>query len=319
MFFCRRSGYNVFGILGKERSSNIMGQYNYSSKRRKQIIFKRVRGVIIILIVLAALAFGITLLVDHFKAAQAEVPTKVEEVTPGEIPTTPDESEPSVPETEDPVTDPGSTTEPPVSEPGDTQGSALSNPGSDDWRTILVSAAYPLQNELTMELTSVGNMRVDARIAESLQAFLDDAKAAGNTLQVVSGYRTFAKSSQLYAAEVQRYLNAGYSQKDAEEVAATVVAPPGTSEHNTGLAVDILSADYYSHHSDFEDAFENDAEAIWMKAHCAEYGFVLRYPKGKSEVTGIIFEPWHFRYVGVEAATYIMENNLTLEEYLGVA
>ena len=68
-----------------------------------------------------------------------------------------------------------------------------------------------------------------------------------------------------------------------------------------------------------EESFEYDAEAIWMAEHCAEYGFILRYPKGKQDVTGIIFEPWHFRYVGVEIATYIMENNLTLEEYLGAA
>jgi hypothetical protein len=111
----------------------------------------------------------------------------------------------------------------------------------------------------------------------------------------------------------------GYSREKAEQVAATRVAPPGTSEHNTGLAVDILSGDYYYHHSTMEESFEYDAEAIWMAEHCAEYGFILRYPKGKQDVTGIIFEPWHFRYVGVEIATYIMENNLTLEEYLGVA
>ena len=111
----------------------------------------------------------------------------------------------------------------------------------------------------------------------------------------------------------------GYSREKAEQVAATRVAPPGTSEHNTGLAVDILSGDYYNHHSQIEESFEYDAEAAWMKAHCAEYGFILRYPKDKQDVTGIIFEPWHFRYVGVEIATYIMQNGLTLEEYLGVA
>ena len=109
------------------------------------------------------------------------------------------------------------------------------------------------------------------------------------------------------------------AREKAEQVAATRVAPPGTSEHNTGLAVDILSGDYYNHHGGIEESFEYDAEAIWMKAHCAEYGFILRYPKGKQDITGIIFEPWHFRYVGVEAATYIMENDLTLEEYLGAA
>lgn len=303
-----------------------MAQYNYSAKKRRQIILKRIRGVIIILIALAVIAFGITLLVDHFKAAQAEIPTKVEEITPGSISTLPESGS----ESDTPSLEAGSGSDTPDAPSGSGEGSTgeggtgtasgtLANPGSGDWRTILVSAAYPLKNELTMELTTIGNRRVDSRIADSFQAFLDGASAAGYSLQVISGYRTFAKSAELYQAEVQDYLNAGYSQKDAETAAAVWVAPPGTSEHNTGLAVDIISADYYNHHGDLETAFENDAEAIWMKEHCAEYGFILRFPKGKTSVTGIGFEPWHFRYVGVEIATYIMENDLTLEEYLKVA
>ena len=104
------------------------------------------------------------------------------------------------------------------------------------------------------------------------------AKADGYDLQLISAYRTFARSAILLENEVQAQMKYnGYSREKAEQVAATRVAPPGTSEH------------------------------------------ILRYPKGKQDVTGIIFEPWHFRYVGVEIATYIMENNLTLEEYLGAA
>ena len=170
-----------------------------------------------------------------------------------------------------------------------------------------------------MERETVG-WPVDARIAQPLKDFLAAAKADGYTLQVISGYRTFARSAVLLENEVQAQMKYdGYSREKAEQVAATRVAPPGTREHNTGLAVDILSGDYYNHHSQIEESFEYDAEAAWMKAHCAEYGFILRYPKDKQDVTGIIFEPWHFRYVGVEIATYIMENGLTLEEYLGVA
>ena len=204
----------------------------------------------------------------------------------------------------------------PSPEPGNT---GLTNPGSDDWRTILVSAKYPLAEEMEMERETVG-WPVDARIAQPLKDFLAAAKADGYTLQVISGYRTFARSAVLLENEVQAQMKYnGYSREKAEQVAATRVAPPGTSEHNTGLAVDILSGDYYNHHSQIEESFEYDAEAAWMKAHCAEYGFILRYPKDKQDVTGIIFEPWHFRYVGVEIATYIMQNGLTLEEYLGVA
>ena len=206
-----------------------------------------------------------------------------------------------------------------------TPSTSLSNPGSDDWRTILVSAAYPLAEELDMEREFICNyagfdLKVDARIAQSLKDFLAAAKADGYNLQLISAYRTFARSAILLENEVQAQMKYnGYDREKAEQVAATRVAPPGTSEHNTGLAVDILSGDYYTHHSSIEESFEYDPEAIWMKENCAKYGFILRYPKGKSDITGIIFEPWHFRYVGVEIATYIMENDLTLEEYLGVA
>jgi LAS superfamily LD-carboxypeptidase LdcB len=91
-----------------------------------------------------------------------------------------------------------------------------------------------------------------------------------------------------------------------------VVARPGTSEHHVGLAVDILGSGYYS----LEQSFENTAAFKWLKAHCAEYGFILRYPKEKEHITGVIYEPWHYRYVGVDVAKEIMSRNITLEEYL---
>jgi LAS superfamily LD-carboxypeptidase LdcB len=97
-----------------------------------------------------------------------------------------------------------------------------------------------------------------------------------------------------------------------EAVAATIVAPPGTSEHQTGLCCDIADQFYSVKDSSLEDT----ALFKWMNEHCAEYGFILRYPKDKEDVTGIIYEPWHFRYVGVEAAQYMKENNLCLEEFV---
>ncbi len=283
-----------------------MSQNKHSEAQRRRT-FKRVRGVILILLVVGLIVWGVTALIRRGAGKPDPTPDPnagQQTEQPGGLP------EP------DPATDPDPVKPDPSPEPGNT---GLTNPGSDDWRTILVSAKYPLAEEMEMERETVG-WPVDARIAQPLKDFLAAAKADGYTLQVISGYRTFARSAVLLENEVQAQMKYnGYSREKAEQVAATRVAPPGTSEHNTGLAVDILSGDYYNHHSQIEESFEYDAEAAWMKAHCAEYGFILRYPKDKQDVTGIIFEPWHFRYVGVEIATYIMQNGLTLEEYLGVA
>lgn len=290
-----------------------MSQNKHSEAQRRRT-FKRVRGVILILLVVGLIVWGVTALIRRGAGKPDPTPDPnagQQTEQPGDLPE-PDptpEPEPQPKPEPDPEPDPSP-------EPGNT---GLTNPGSDDWRTILVSAKYPLAEEMEMERETVG-WPVDARIAQPLKDFLAAAKADGYTLQVISGYRTFARSAVLLENEVQAQMKYnGYSREKAEQVAATRVAPPGTSEHNTGLAVDILSGDYYNHHSQIEESFEYDAEAAWMKAHCAEYGFILRYPKDKQDVTGIIFEPWHFRYVGVEIATYIMQNGLTLEEYLGVA
>ena len=190
-------------------------------------------------------------------------------------------------------------------------------PEGDDWKLRLVSAKYPLKAELDMELTQIGNIKVNSKIVESLRAMIADAKKEGYNLNPISGYRTFAKSKSLYESKVQEYKNSGYNEKEALAAAAKWVAPPGTSEHHTGLAVDIITADYYTKLPDLLPEFEEFPEAKWMKEHAHEYGFILRFPKDKESVTGINFEPWHFRYVGKENAKAIYEQGLTLEEYLG--
>ena len=149
---------------------------------------------------------------------------------------------------------------------------------------------------------------VDSRIAEALVAFSQACKAEGLPVYLSSGYRSYDDQNYLF----QRKIGQGYT----EDVAATIVARPGTSEHQTGLACDIT--DYY--HELKDSTLENTATYQWMKEHCAEYGFVVRYPADKSgsadSITGIIYEPWHFRYVGVEPAVYMTENGLCLEEFL---
>jgi len=116
----------------------------------------------------------------------------------------------------------------------------------------------------------------------------------------------------LYNNKVQEYLNAGYAQRTAEAEAGKWVAVPGTSEHNLGLVVDIVNQGYTGA---LEQYFEDSPTFTWLYENCADYGFILRYPKTKEAVTGIVYEPWHYRYVGEEVAHYIMDNDLTLEEY----
>lgn len=178
---------------------------------------------------------------------------------------------------------------------------------------ILVNSKYLLPDNFTVSLAYIGDYRVDARIKEPLQNMLAAARAEGVDLMLASAYRTKEKSAQLYAAQVEKWKQTGLSQAEAEKEAAKWVAPPGTSEHHTGLAVDIVTPT----HQVMNHAFADTAAAKWMKAHCAEYGFILRYPEDKQDVTGITFEPWHFRYVGVKDAKAVMSAGVCLEEYLG--
>ena len=129
---------------------------------------------------------------------------------------------------------------------------------------------------------------------------------------MVSGYRTNDYQKNSYERKVQSYIDKGYSQEDAEKEAATIVARPGTSEHQLGLAVDIVDTRLWA----LEEEQANLPAQQWLMEHSWEYGFVLRYPKGKIDVTGIIYEPWHYRYVGKELAKELHDLGLTLEEYL---
>ena len=119
---------------------------------------------------------------------------------------------------------------------------------------------------------------------------------------------------KLYSNKLDEYLSYGYSQEKAKELAAFWVAVPGTSEHEIGLAVDIVSK-WYQH---LDHAQANTDEQQWLMKHCHEYGFILRYPEEKQELTRIGYEPWHYRYVGKTAAQEIMEYGLCLEEYLEI-
>jgi D-alanyl-D-alanine carboxypeptidase len=173
------------------------------------------------------------------------------------------------------------------------------------WEYLLVNAENLLGSDYAPELTELENgQKFDARAVDALKAFIDAARAEGLSVYLSSSYRSYAEQEYLYNRKVQQY-------GGDTAIAATIVAPPGTSEHQTGLCCDITDQYYETKNS----ALEETELFQWMYAHCAEYGFILRYPKDKEDVTGIIYEPWHFRYVGDEAAAYIMEKGLCLEEF----
>ena len=132
----------------------------------------------------------------------------------------------------------------------------------------------------------------------------------------MSAYRRVRGKDAFFRRKTAPYMEEGFPQEEAEKQAARYVARPGTSEHNLGLAADIVSANWYASNTDLTTAFADTPHYEWLREHCAEYGFIERYPEGKEGVTGVTYEPWHFRYVGKEAAEAIMSGGSTLEEYL---
>lgn len=183
-----------------------------------------------------------------------------------------------------------------------------------DWRLVLVNGENPLPESFEVpELTLLQNGHaVDSRAYPSLQQMMDDCRAAGLQPLICSSYRSVDTQWQLFQQEVQNWLTKGCDRAEAEEQAAQWVARPGTSEHHMGLALDIVDLTYQV----LDHQQEDTAVQRWLMAHCAEYGFILRYPTDKSELTGVNYEPWHYRYVGEAVAREIMDNGLCLEEYL---
>ncbi|MDV4151743.1 M15 family metallopeptidase [Clostridium sp. AL.422] len=175
---------------------------------------------------------------------------------------------------------------------------------------LLVNKDVGLEREYEPEDLEIVSVKSNKEILlrkeanESLEEMFKDAKRDGLNLLAVSGYRTYEYQENVYINEV--YTN-------GREYADKYVAKPGYSEHQTGLSVDILAADY----TNMDENFENTKECEWLHENMSKYGFILRYPKNKESITGYNYEPWHIRYVGTEHSLKIEEEGLTLEEYLG--
>jgi len=184
----------------------------------------------------------------------------------------------------------------------------------DEWRLILASPNSPVGYEFSPPQleTITGHHQVDSRIASSLRQMLASAESEGVSLMIVSAYRPAQRQAELHNQQIERFIGYGRSREEAVAAASTIVLPPGTSEHQTGLAVDILTPD----HQTFDDAFADTPAGRWLAGYSWRYGFILRYPRDSIEITGVIYEPWHFRYVGREHAQAIFEGGYLLEEYL---
>lgn len=181
-----------------------------------------------------------------------------------------------------------------------------------DWNKLLVNPWNLIPDGYTPELVSIGNgQQADYRVKDALNAMLTDCRKAGYNPIVCSSYRTIARQQTLFENETKAFMAYGYRREEAEEHAAKWVARPGTSEHHTGLAFDIVSASYQK----LDRSQENTPEQKWLMANCHKYGFILRYPDDKTEITGINYEPWHYRYVGLDIAKDITDKQITLEEY----
>lgn len=180
------------------------------------------------------------------------------------------------------------------------------------WNLVLVNAENPLPDGFYAPLCRLpdGSL-VDRRTVSDLNRMLSDCEIAGLHPVICSAYRSRELQKKLYDNRVQRCLDAGYSQAGARKEAARWVAVPGTSEHETGLALDLVSASYQL----LNAAQEKTPEQKWLMANSWKYGYILRYPTDKSAVTGIGYEPWHYRYVGKEAAAALHESGQCLEEY----
>ena len=190
--------------------------------------------------------------------------------------------------------------------------------GANGQQVLLVNPWNEVPENYTPNLVDVSadygvaNTQVDASCLEALIRMIDDCNAEAPRAHVVSGYRDFDHQTRNYERKVNYYLNQGYTQADAQREAATEVAVPGTSEHQLGLAVDIIDTRLW----DLTAAQADQPAQQWLMENSWRYGFIFRYPEGKLDITGIIYEPWHYRYVGQELAAEIHDSGLTLEEYL---
>lgn len=260
---------------------------------------------LLLLFILAGLAVG-------FAVTEKRKPAEPTTNAVSEAETEPQTEPPTEAQTAAP--EPTTAKAPPVSLPQSADGNPVTvSPDGDNWELTLVNLQYRLPEDYKPTLQAAvegSSVQLDARVAPFYAEMYAAAKADGCTLTPYSGYRTFARQQENFDRKVAYYVSQGLSEAEATAQTQTRILPAGASEHNMGFAMDIVSA---------SADFISTKEFSWLSAHAHEYGFILRYPENKTEITGVMYEPWHWRFVGKEAAAEMQKSGQCLEEYLGVA
>lgn len=282
------------------------------NEKKKGISKKALRTKLILLAVLAAIMIPLIILYKSVGDTTPKIKLYDKNQTSSAA-----EEETTEETTAEPVTD-----SPQVSEPQTEEASAKAPKKSatvfsvtdpDNWMTAIINTEYPLPDSYSPTLANAidgSDIQLDSRVAEHYAQMYAAAKQAGCVLTPYSGYHTYTLQDNTYKRKVNFYLSSGMSNEEAEAKTRRQVLPAGCSEHNAGLSMDIVSA---------SSDFVNTKEYKWLCENAQNYGFILRYPEEKTEITGVSFEPWHWRYVGEKAAKEMKESNLCLEEYLGLA
>ncbi len=179
----------------------------------------------------------------------------------------------------------------------------------EDWKLVLVNKENPLPENFTIELENIDSTKqFDKRAIGELKQMIQEMKKSGvNNIWVQSAYRSTEYQKTLYDNKINDYLSKGATIEEAEILTSEYINKPGESEHNLGLAVDFNNVD---------NDFENTKAYTWLNENAKNYGFIMRYPEEKSEITGVEYEPWHWRYVGKEHSYKMEELNMCLEEYI---
>lgn len=284
--------------------------------------------VVIKILIVACVAAGVVLLgmlaVEFFSGGEEEVNSNNEttvflspEQTTAEMLTTEAltvEQELTEAETTAPIVAEPSTTQTDITESQPTlvgdEDRIIINPEQELWNLVVVNGTRAMPEGYVPQLATVAgtDVKMDYRVAPYYTAMYDAAKKDGIILTPYSGYRSYDRQKRNYNNLTEKYMSQyNLSREEAAVKAATVILPPGTSEHNLGLAMDICNT---------YDSFANQKEYAWLVEHAHEYGFILRYEAEKQPITGIVPEPWHWRYVGVEYAEEIKNSGLCLEEWL---
>lgn len=182
---------------------------------------------------------------------------------------------------------------------------------------VLVNKTHPAEDDPNLKLVNItNNEQVAERVKQPYEEMAKAASEAGHPLVVVSAHRSKQYQDTIYHQQIELYQNQGYSLEEATKKTDDYMMKPGTSEHQTGLAIDVLDEAEYQIRPELSPEFGQTDGGKWLADNAYKYGFVIRYPKDKEEITKIKYEPWHLRYVGKENAKKMHDQKICLEEYV---